>query len=193
MMAPRIHTGSSFAKSVAAKGNEQLLQTNNTRSSFSSVRETAERPWGRLSPGCTGNGKPHSHCPLPAGRGWIPCRLRWWVAALLEPGKVHTSSYLWLSHNHIGMPFFWTKIYIFIKNWSPNFNDFIHGLESGSKGTDPIMTRRLRDRKSSSSGRESIKLESEAHLLSPIHASPPTDYAGTQALWQRGSRAPSPH
>lgn len=138
-------------------------------------------------------GEASQHCPLPAGRGWIPCRLRWWVAALLEPGKAHTSSYLWFSHNHIGLPFFWTKIYIFIKNWSPNFNDFIHGLESGSKGTDPIMTRRLRDRKSSSSGRESIKLESEAHLLSPIHASPPTDYAGTQALWQRGSRAPSPH
>lgn len=32
MMATRTRTGSSFAKSVTAKGNEQLLQTNNNES-----------------------------------------------------------------------------------------------------------------------------------------------------------------
>lgn len=41
-------------------------------------------------------------------------------------------------------------------------------------------------------GEKSRKLESEAHLLSPIHASPPTHYADTGSPTQRGSRAPSP-
>lgn len=62
---------------------------------------------------------------------------------------------------------------------------------SGCKGTDPIMTRRLRDRKSSSSGREKYKVRVK-HTCSAPPRPVLTDYAGTQALPQRGSRAPHP-
>lgn len=134
--------------------------------------------------------------PLPAacGRGLNSMQTQMVVSSTAGAlAKVHTSSYLWFSHNHICMPFFWTKIYIFIKNWSPNFNDFIHGLESGSKGTDPIMTRRLRDRKSSSSGREKYKVREWSTLTQPHPCQSSHRLRwDTGSPTQRGSRAPHP-
>lgn len=153
MMATRLRTGNSFAKSVTAKGSEQPPQTDNTRVFLLRLlKETVEQSWERLPSSAQGNCRRHGRsltATASCGRGVKSMETQMVVSSTAGVlAKAHTSSYLWFSHNHICMPFFfWTKIYIFIKNWSSNFNDFIYGLESGSKGTDPIMTRRLRDRK----------------------------------------------
>lgn len=74
------------------------------------------------------------------------------------------------------MPFFfWTKIYIFIKNWSTNFNNFIYGLKSGSKRNRPNYDKEIQGQKNQvPQEKKSIKLEIQT-FIQP-YPSLPTNY-----------------
>lgn len=154
MMAMGRCTEGSLAKSITAKCSQQLLQTNYTRGlpspafkgNHSAVLKKKVFPvlHGAVIEGDMGEAHSYASC----GQHRVQSRKNsdGLSAVLLGPRQryIHQATFDLVIITYVCL--FWTKIYIFIKNWSSNFNDFIYGLESG-KGTDPIVTRRLRDRK----------------------------------------------